>query len=184
MFRRNLMISLAIATLLSGALALPTASAEPVFGITCGAGPAGAGNVDIEFTPGIRLLEPRDVTGEVRKDWTNCVTLTNLNLHSGRTDYTVEADALTCLSLLFPITYTFTIEWDDAANSQSTVTATQTLIANQVIVLGTVISGLFAGQQYREEFTVLSLSTPLDCLTSTGAIRATGTLLLLDIGVI
>jgi hypothetical protein len=184
MFRRNNIILLAIATLLSGALAVPTASADPVFGITCGAGPAGAGNVDIEFSPGLKLLEPRDVTVEVRKDFTNCLTLTDLNLHSGRTDYTVSASSITCLSLLFPTTFTFTINWDDAAHSQSTVTATQTLVGNQVIGAGTVTGGLFAGQQYREESTVLSLSTPLDCLSSTGATRATGNILLLDIGVV
>jgi hypothetical protein len=182
MFRRNLMVSLAMATLLSGALAVPPASADPVFGITCGAGPAGAGNLDAEFSPGLKLLEPRDVTSDARKDFTNCLTLTDLNLHSGRTDYTVSLNSLTCLSLLFPISTNFTINWDDAAHSQSTVTATQTLIGNQVVTLGTVTGGLFAGQQYREEASVLSLSTPLDCLSSTGATRATGNILLLDIG--
>lgn len=184
MFRRSRIALLAIATLLSGAVAIPAASADPVTGITCGAGPAGAGNVDIEFSPGLRLFEPRDVTVQVRKDFTNCLTLSDLNLHSGRMDYTVQLNALTCLSLLFPVTYTGTINWDDAAHSQSTVTVTQTLVGNQVIGQGTVISGLFAGEPYREESTVLSLSTPLDCLTSTGATRATGNILLLDIGLV
>lgn len=181
MFRRILMLLLVTVMLLSGAVAVSAASADPVFGITCGAGPAGAGSMTTEFSPGIHAFEPRVVTSQTRKDFTNCGTLSDLTLHSGRTDYTIFLGSITCINLLTPIPYEFTIYWDNATDSHTTVQVTQILITNQVLVEGIVTDGLFEGMQYREWLTVLSLSTPLDCLSSTGAVRATGTELLLDI---
>lgn len=144
------------------------ASAAPAALVTC------LGQQVTDYTPGLSLTQPRDVTYQATGNYASCP------LNDGVTSVTYAESGFvpdaTCVA--FPSTATAQLHWSNGQNSTIQVTGTEIDVAGatQVYVsLGTVTSGRYAGSTVNVTTEILpDLLNPLPCLTTTGLTRASG----------
>jgi len=152
----------------------PSATADPVTGIDCV-----LGSFDVDLNPGAMLFTPQDIQADVEHVYTNCFSLSRLDISSGTADYSLLLEDFTCLSLaepLFDVDYTVT--WNTGETSH--VVVDQVVIGATVVITGHVDSGLFAGSFY--ELTLQSFTLDVvRCLLPGGLTAITGVAAQLDI---
>lgn len=150
-----------------GMLGMPAvAHADPVLGVDCA-----LGTWSTAFSPAA-TLQPQKVTTTVDFEFTNCVSASNLALHSGTAHLVRAISNFSCLSLLVPVPATYVIHWN--TGQSSTITVTNEIVGVAVVATGTVNSGLFAGKTV----TMPLVSFPVDVVTAcptNGLSEITGT---------
>jgi hypothetical protein len=150
------------------------ASADPVTGIDCV-----LGTFDVQLNPGAQLLSPQDIRADVQHVYTNCFSLSRLDISSGTADYSLMLEDFTCLSLAAPLfDVDYTIRWNTGETSR--VVVDQVVIGATVVVTGQVESGVFDDSLY--ELTLQSFTLDLvRCLSPGGLTSITGVAAQLDI---
>jgi hypothetical protein len=168
------------------AMALLTGGVLPaMFGSTASAAPAALvtciGQQVTDYSPGLTLTQPRDVTYQATGTYSSCP------LNDGVTSVTYAESGFvpnaTCVA--FPSTATAHLHWSNGQDSTIQVTGTEIDVAGATqvyISLGTVTSGRYAGSTVNVTTEIIpNLLNPLPCLTTTGLTRVGGlsTLLIL-----
>ncbi|WP_405657881.1 hypothetical protein OG379_00085 [Streptomyces sp. NBC_01166] len=150
------------------ATSVPAAAAGPSALVTC------VGQQVIDYSPGLRLTQPRDVTYQANGSYSSCP------LNDGVTSVTYTESGFvpgaTCVA--FPSTATANLHWSNGQNSTVQVTGVEIDVAGATSVyasLGTVTAGRYAGSTVNVtvEF-IPDLLNPLPCLTTTGLTRVSG----------
>jgi hypothetical protein len=160
-------VTAALAVLITPVLAPAPASADPITGVTCV-----ASTYTVSFNPGI-TLSPRTVTVNMEFRFVNCLSLSRPTITSGTIDDQDILNNFSCLSLLQPLSLgNVTIHWSNGQTSS--VNLTMQVVGVAVIAFGPVTSGVFAGRQFTAVLTGLPITTPVECLTPQGAKQITG----------
>jgi hypothetical protein len=168
MGQRSAATVVATASVLFAALVpLAPAAHAAVADITC------AGTETEMFSPGL-LLAPQTVTLTVHSIYNPCVSIGDLSITFGTTDFSVPG-MFSCLDLLEPRSGTMTFDWSNGRQSTFSFNRSATTIGGELVVseTGVITAGEFVGDTVERIVTGLTLNT-LQCVSPPGVTSRTG----------